>query len=52
MKSTLEFLTRKDLIIFRDNLIKHLYDINTDDPKVIIHEVYRLLTDLSDKVDK
>lgn len=50
LKQEIDKLTRDDVIVFRDNLVRYLYSINTDDPHKIIGEVYRLLTDLSDKM--
>ena len=50
IKQELDTLSRKELLTFRDNLVKYLYSLNTEDPHKIIGEVYRLITDLSDKM--
>lgn len=50
IKQELDNLNRKDLLVFRDNLVKYLYDLKTDDTHRIISEVYRLITELSDRM--
>ena len=52
LKDKLNNLSRHDLLIFRDTLVKYLYDISANhDTRYIISEVYRLITDLSDKME-
>ena len=50
MRDELEKVDHDTIILFRDILVKYLYDLHTDDPKVVISEVYKKLTDFSDKI--
>ena len=50
---TIQVIKRKELITFRDQLIRHLKKLEKygADTVEIIEEVYKLMTDLSDKME-